>query len=123
MGSNLRARKGCLGTESTDTCIFARPKIEESGFRLYLMKQGEITMSKSAHMGKERGYLERISELKAQKKLIENQQLAILDRLTNDSPAYSQLKLLSKEIDNKIQRLREKVEYHVRSQMKHNKIE
>ena len=73
-------------------------------------------------MGKERGYLERISELEAEKKNIENQQLAILDRLTNDSPAYTHLKRLSKEIDKKIYRLREKVEYHVRAQMKHNRF-
>jgi transcription elongation GreA/GreB family factor len=74
--------------------------------------------SKSNHIGWERVHLERIRVLEDEKKQTENELLSILDRLTNESTAYKQRKSRQSHIESQIQELREKVEYHLRSQMR-----
>lgn len=80
-------------------------------------------MTKPAHMGKERIHLERIRTLEAQKKQIENEILAILDRLTNESKEFKEKQLEFVIIRDQIRELKKKVEYHMRCQMRGEKNE
>ena len=75
-------------------------------------------LNKSNHVGWERVYLEQISVLDVQKKEVENELLAILDRLTNSSVAYKQRKQRIVYIEDKIGVLERKVDYHIGKQMK-----
>ena len=75
-------------------------------------------MSKSAHMGKERIYLERIHALTITKNRLYEELLGIIDRLANKNSEYREKRKAFDSLEKQISDLEKKVDHHVRSQMR-----